>query len=170
MKTKSLITILLTLSFISFTAFDNVPNNIKSDFEKRYKKAENVEWNQNKNKIMVNFDHNGWNKEAIYSRDGQWEYTSASIAENDLPDCIVEVLSQEYDLESIQSVTFYESPSITANYDITMKLIAYAEEDEKLWEEESDEEEIATETLEYYLKLTFNDECELIGEEEVPAP
>lgn len=113
MKNRNIITVAFTL-LGAFSIFaqdmnpDNVPSNLKQNFQKSFPQATDVEWEMDGQSYKVEFDMNRNEHEIWYATDGTATRTEQELTEAELPQTIKTAISGNYagyKVDSIEKTT-----------------------------------------------------------------
>ena len=113
MKNRNIITAAFTL-LGAFSIFaqdinpDNVPSNLKQNFQKSFPQATDVEWEMDGQSYKVEFDMNRNEHEIWYATDGTATRTEQELTEAELPQTIKTAISGSYagyKVDSIEKTT-----------------------------------------------------------------
>ena len=113
MKNRNIITAAFTL-LGAFSIFaqdmnpDNVPSNLKQNFQKSFPQATDVEWEMDGQSYKVEFDMNRNEHEIWYATDGTTTRTEQELTEAELPQTIKTAISGSYagyKVDSIEKTT-----------------------------------------------------------------
>lgn len=163
MKKNVLTLVALMLVGLAFATSIDLPKKVKSSFTDIYGNLKSVQWDQTiDGEFEASFEHDGMNKIAIFSQNGKWIYTRATLTDNDLWDCMEEAIDYEYDSYDLYALEYYEAPKMNPQYRVTIVITSLGRVDDEI----DDEEDTEVEVIENYIRLTF-DECDLITEEEI---
>lgn len=133
MKNKNLVVGVLTL-FGAFTVVaqdvhpNEVPTNLKQNFEQAYPQASDVEWEMDGQSYKVEFDQQRQEHEIWYTSDGSTTKMEQEITEAALPQAIKTVIASTYAGYKVDSVE-KTTENGTAVYEVEL---------EKGWSDELD--------------------------------
>lgn len=133
MKNRNIITAAFTL-LGAFSIFaqdmnpDNVPSNLKQNFQKSFPQATDVEWEMDGQSYKVEFDMNRNEHEIWYATDGTTTRTEQELTEAELPQTIKTTISGNYAGYKVDSI---EKTTVNGNSTYEVEL-------EKGWNNEKD--------------------------------
>ncbi len=96
MKKIILLTIILLGIGASAEAQQHIPTTILSEFNKRYKNAEDVDWEEQKGKFSAYFILNENYVTATFSKGGKWLKSTRSINKVKLPNKSISIIKNAY--------------------------------------------------------------------------
>lgn len=148
--------LIMVVPLITFASVTNVPKKVKSTFNKQYGDTY-VEWNRSVDgNLVATFVVDMVINKAVYNSKGEWIETTANLKEVDLHPCVTEYLEDTYDYFEFWDGQTYADPETSGiEYYVTIKI-------EEIIEGEED-----IETIESYIKITFDSSCEITNIEEV---
>ena len=89
-------------------AKDEIPSNLKSQFEKEYSKVTDVEWEMEGDNYKVEFDMDHKEYQIWYSKNGETVKMEKEIGENELPAEISSTIKNKYSGYKIDSIEMTE--------------------------------------------------------------
>jgi hypothetical protein len=123
---KFIVAFAAAVTLISTTAFAGGKEKINpalSTFEKEFKGAEDIKWNENRDVITAAFVLNNFRVEAYFSYSGELIGTARNILFNQLPLKVIKEVNNRYGSTPIYEITEYNVGGDTF-YDMTVELPA----------------------------------------------
>jgi ABC-type phosphate/phosphonate transport system substrate-binding protein len=116
MMMKKLVLVALTIA-ISFglscehkESSKNVPEAVKTAFNKKFTNAEGVEWSQeDDSEWEAEFKIKGINYSANFTNKGEWKETEYKIKRSELPEAVRATISQEFNEFDVESAEISET-------------------------------------------------------------
>ena len=102
--------LLIALSFSSCEQ-ENVPEKVKSAFNKKYSGAKKVDWDmEEKNEWEAEFEMNKKEMSATFDQNGKWLETETEIEESQLPEAVTLSLKNNFKGYETEEAEYLESP------------------------------------------------------------
>lgn len=106
----------LIVMFFSFTLVleaqkinnNDIPNEIKVEFAKRYPGASDINWSIKNNKYVAEFSFNDKAVVAIYGQNSRWENSEFIVSKDDIPRIMLRSLNEEFQDFQITKITLHE--------------------------------------------------------------
>lgn len=124
--------IILSFTFFAFVAnsfsqlsANNVPEEVKKSFAKKYPNMYVYEWEFKKKtgEYEAEFIQNGLKYEALYTPVGKWVKTARELKKEDLPQVVWEAIAKsDYAGWKVDDIEEVSSPGHSLFYEIEMKL------------------------------------------------
>ncbi len=112
MKTLKMSIALITASMFSFCSAQNVPQNVKDAFAKKFPTAQAVKWDKESgSEWEAEFKMNMVKYSANYSNDGMWKETEHAIKESEMPVAVKNSLNKNFAGYKVEEREISEKPS-----------------------------------------------------------
>ena len=99
----------MQLAAVAFA--QDVPEAVSAGFEKKYRDAEDLEWEQSENGYEGSFYQAGTYKTALFNKAGQWLHTASLMDGDDLPDVVIDAVYEQHPASLIEDVAEVETPN-----------------------------------------------------------
>lgn len=167
---KKSIFIVAIMGLMTFGVQAQVPDKVTKAFETKYKNAKELSWTSYGDEYYANFELNQQVKTATFMKDGQWATTVTVLLETKLPDCINDLVGENYAGNQITGAEFVETPQ-SSKYYVTIQSEVTGdndtEEDEEIEEYDEDiDEDVFEDDSSNPTSLIFGKDCKFLGEEE----
>lgn len=93
---KKLVLLTVLISTFAFGNDVTVPDNVSSAFNKKYPKAEDVNWSKEFNNYQVEFTHKNTPMTALFNMEGDCVETATYIQKDELPEKTLEEIDWYY--------------------------------------------------------------------------
>jgi hypothetical protein len=120
---KNIFILVFVFSLGSVPAFSqkNAPENVKSEFARKYPAALSVKWNSEEaDEWEAEFRMNDKKMSASFEPTGKWIESETIISEKELPDAVVNTLNKDFQGFKMGHVEIYESPAMKG-YEMSLK-------------------------------------------------
>lgn len=152
---KAIALVFVLIGSVLCGSCQDVPSAISNAFTSKYKTAKNIDWSMSKGIYKVVFEHNDVIKRASFTKEGNWLETVTEVLLDELMECIVEYIEDDFSDSNILEAIYSEKPKIN-EYIVTI--------------ETTDELEVSEEDMNptndpIIIRLVFNDDCEFVRED-----